>query len=88
MQFLDLETPMELPAATIYDEHQRRYVRRAERVACAAYKTAMHLSAGIEGVRTHASVSLLRTSAGRSGLSREQWRLALADLEKLLRLHS
>ena len=47
----------------------------------------MHLPAEIDGIRTHASISLMRTSS--EVLSREQWRLALTKLEtNLLRLHS
>ena len=47
------------PAATI--KHQRCYVSHAY---CAAHITATPLPAGIEGIRTHASVYLMRTSAG------------------------
>ena len=48
-------------AASCYDEHQMRYIRHAE---CAAHRIAAHLPAEIEGVRTHASTSLLRMCAG------------------------
>ena len=40
---------------------KRQYVRHAK---CPSHREATHLPAGIEGVRTHASISLLRTSAG------------------------
>ena len=46
--------PMYLPAATI----------NTKGAMCAAHITATHLSAGIDGVRTHASISHTRTSAG------------------------
>ena len=48
----------------------------------AAQRTGLHLPAGIEGVRTHASTSLLRMYVYRSVLSREQMRLALSKIEK------
>ena len=56
--FLVLETPY--GPESCY-EHQRRYVRHGD---CATHRAATRLPAGIEGVRTHASTSLLRTSAG------------------------
>ena len=56
--FLVLEPPYG-PASC--HEHQRRYVRHGD---CATHRAATRLPAGIEGVRTHASTSLLRTSAG------------------------
>ena len=42
-------------------ELQRRYVRHGD---CATQRAATHLPAGIDRVRTHASTSLLRMSAG------------------------
>ena len=51
--------PMYPPAATI--NTYRYYVPHAY---SAAHITSTHLPAAIDGVRTHASVSLMRTSAG------------------------
>ena len=41
-------------------EHHRRYVGDGD---CVTHRAPTHLPAGIEGVRTHASISLLRKSA-------------------------
>ena len=56
--FLVLETPYG-PANC--HGHQRRYARHGD---CATHRAATHLPAGIEGVRTRASTSLLSMSAG------------------------
>ena len=45
---------------------KKRYVRHPE---CATHRAATHVPAGIEGVGTHASTSLLRVSAGVFGLA-------------------
>ena len=42
------------------DPHEKLYVGNRD---CATRRTPTHLPAGIEGIRTHASTSLLRTSA-------------------------
>ena len=55
---LVLETPS--GPASCY-EHQIRYVRNGD---CATHRAATHLPAGIDGVRIHALISLLRMSAG------------------------
>ena len=47
-------------------KHQSRHVGHGD---CATHRVATHLPAGIEGVRKHASISLLRTSAGDSCLA-------------------
>ena len=56
-----------------------------------SHRAATHLPAGIEGVRTHASISLLRVSAGVL-LSHQQRRLVLhgvlSKLEKRMKLES
>ena len=44
-----------------YSITKRRYVRQAE---CATHRAAMHLAAGIEGVKTRASTSVARVFAG------------------------
>ena len=58
--FKVLETPYG-PATRSRYEHQSRYVGHDD---CATRRAATRLFAGIEDVRTHASISLLRTSAG------------------------
>jgi len=55
---LVLETPS--GPASCY-EHQMRYVRNGD---CATHRAATHLPAGIDRVRIHALISLLRMSAG------------------------
>ena len=63
---------------------KRRHVRHAE---CATHRAATHLPTGIEGVRTHASTSLLRVSAGVLCLaSNGDW--SSRSLEKFLKLES
>ena len=53
-------------------KHHRRYVEDGD---CATYRAPTHRPVGIEGIRTHASTSLLRLSAGVLWLaSNRDWR--------------
>ena len=75
-----------MPPASCYDKHRRWYLWH---VQYAAHRIDLHLPAGIEGVRTRASVSFMHTSTGVFFLASKSMRLALSKLKKnLLRLHS